>query len=120
LKQGVILFAHGSRDPQWARPFRKISEEVARRLPHAEVCLAYLELMRPTLREAVAAHAAAGVTSIRIVPLFLGPGAHVRDDLPRLVAELAREGLELRLEKPIGEQPAVIDAIAAFVARGVD
>lgn len=91
-------------------------------MPHAAVCVAYLELMRPTLPEAVAAHAAAGVKSIRIVPLFFGPGAHVREDLPRLVSELgaAHEDLELRLEKPIGEQPEVIDAIAQLIARGVN
>ena len=91
-------------------------------MPHAEVRVAYLELMRPSLAEAVATLAAAGLKSVRIVPLFFGTGGHVRKDLPRLVRELtaAHAGLELRLEKPIGEQPAVIDAIAELIARGVD
>lgn len=121
MKEGIVLFAHGSRDPEWARPFERISNEVARRLPDAVVCTAYLELMRPSLAEALAALAAAGAKSIRIVPLFFGPGGHVREDLPRLVSELgaAHRDLELLLEKPIGEQPAVIEAIAAAIAAGI-
>ena len=121
MKVGVVLFAHGSRDPEWARPFEKIAKELAPRLPHATVVLAYLELMRPTLAEAVAALSAAGAKSIRIVPVFFGQGGHVREDLPRLVSELGRAhgDLELVLEKPIGEDPAVIEAIAGAIAAGI-
>jgi sirohydrochlorin cobaltochelatase len=121
LKEGILLFAHGSRDPEWARPFERISKELSRKLPQAVVCTAYLELMRPSFDEAVAALAAAGVDSIRIVPLFLGPGGHVKEDLPRLVerAAAARPALEIRLEAPIGEQAAVIEAIAAAIAAGI-
>ena len=25
MKQGLVLFAHGSSDPQWARPFERIA-----------------------------------------------------------------------------------------------
>lgn len=118
MKQGIVLFAHGSRDPEWARPFERISAEVERRLPSAAVCVAYLEQMHPTLEEAVAAFAAAGVKSIRVVPLFFAPGGHVKEDLPRLVSRLAaaHRDLELRLEAPIGERPEVIAAIAHAIA----
>ena len=118
MKQGIVLFAHGSRDPEWARPFEAISSAVAHKLPGALVRLAYLEKMRPTLAEAVAGLAAAGVRSIRVVPVFLGAGGHVRDDLPNLVSGLAaaHPDVALLLENPIGEQPAVIDAIAQAIA----
>lgn len=119
MKEAIVLFAHGSRDPEWARPFERISAEVARRLPQASVCIAYLESMRPTLEEAVAALAAAGSKSIRVVPLFFAPGGHVKEDLPRLVSLLAaaHRDVELVLERPIGEQPEVIAAIAAAIVR---
>lgn len=118
MKQAVILFAHGSRDPEWARPFEAISRALARRLPDALVRVAYLEAMHPTLPEAVAA--LAGVQAIRVVPVFFAQGAHVKEDLPRLVSELqaAHPGLRITLAKPIGEEPAVIEAIAAAIARG--
>ena len=115
MKQGIVLVAHGSRDPEWSRPFERIAASLARRLPATAVGLAYLE-HGVSLEETVAALAARGIGSIRIVPIFLGHGGHVKEDLPRLVAQCARAGLQLRLEKPIGEQPEVIEAIAEAIA----
>lgn len=116
MKEGIVLFAHGSRDPQWAEPFEQICARL--RSTGFEVRLAYLESMRPDLGEAVAALALAGAHAIRIVPAFLGTGGHVKEDLPRLVAEAARAhpDVKLKLDKPIGEQPVVIDAIAQAIA----
>ena len=81
--------------------------------------LAYLEQMTPTLDEAIASLAHDGVTAIRVVPLFLGAGGHVKEDLPRLVsaARAAHPGLRLTLEDPIGERPDVVVAIADAIAR---
>jgi sirohydrochlorin cobaltochelatase len=118
---GIVLFAHGSRDPEWARPFEQLAASVAR-ATHQPVALAYLELMQPSLDEAISALLKQGMTSIRVVPVFLGQGGHVKDDLPRLVA-LARSAhprIAITLEPPIGEQPAVIDAIAAAITRSAD
>jgi sirohydrochlorin cobaltochelatase len=116
LKESIVLFAHGSRDPDWARPFQRISTELARGLPGTEIRLAYLEHMRPSLPEALAELAAAGVASVRVVPLFFGLGGHLRQDLPRLVAA-ADPRLKIVIDPPIGEQPAVIEAIAEAIAR---
>jgi sirohydrochlorin cobaltochelatase len=51
-----------------------------------------------------------------VIPLFLGAGGHVKEDLPKLVAQAKRPDLTLTLEKPIGEQPEVIDAIANAIS----
>ena len=117
-KDGIVLFAHGSRDPQWAQPFEKLASALAAKVP-AQVSLAYLELMQPSLADAIAALAAAGATSIRVVPVFLGQGGHTKEDLPKLVAaaRASHRGVEIALEAPIGEQASVIEAIAAAIAR---
>jgi sirohydrochlorin cobaltochelatase len=117
LKEGIVLFAHGSRAPAWSRPFRKIAAQLPKKFL---VRVAYLELMRPSLGEAVNSLAAAGVKRIRVVPLFLGTGGHVRSDLPRLAARArnAHPGLRLVVEKPIGEQSKVIRAIADAIVAG--
>jgi len=119
LSEGIVLFAHGSREREWARPFEALARAVSHNTK-AQVELAYLELMPPTLAEAIAALAAHGITSIRVVPVFLGRGGHISDDLPRLVAH-AREQhpqVAIRIDAPIGEQSAVIEAIAAAIAGG--
>lgn len=115
MKEGVVLLAHGSRDPEWSRPFERIAASLAQKLPAASVGLAYLE-HGPSLDETVTALVAKGVASIRVVPVFLGQGGHVKDDLPRLLNQVARPGLTLRLDKSIGEQPLVIEAIASAIS----
>jgi sirohydrochlorin cobaltochelatase len=118
LSAGIVLFAHGSRDREWARPFEQLAAQLSRKVA-GPVALAYLELMRPPLDEAVSLLVAKGCTSIRVIPVFLGQGGHVKEDLPRLVAQArsAHPNVAITLEPPIGEQPAVIDAIAVAITR---
>ncbi len=113
-----MLFAHGSRDPEWSRPFEQLALNVQKRLPAVAVTLGYLE-HGPSLDEAVAALAAKGALSIRVVPVFLGQGGHIKEDLPKLLAQVGAEhpGQKLILEKIIGEQPLVIEAIAGAIAQ---
>jgi sirohydrochlorin cobaltochelatase len=84
------------------------------------VAVAYLELMSPTLEDAIAALARESVNTIRVVPVFLGQGGHVKQDLPKLVtaAQKKHAALTIKLEPTIGEQPSVIEAIAAAIAGG--
>jgi sirohydrochlorin cobaltochelatase len=114
VTRAIVLFAHGARDPRWAEPFEAVAARVRAMLPDGRVALAFLELMTPTLAEAVERLAAEGATVIDIVPLFLGTGGHVRKDLPALVDALGRAhpGLALQLHPAIGEHAAVVEAMA--------
>ena len=116
MKSGIVLFAHGSRDRDWARPFQHLADTLRKNGP---VELAYLEFMQPSLAEAIA-KLARDVKTIRVVPVFLGQGGHVKEDLPKLVAAAQKKhaGVSIRLEPAIGEQSSVIEAIAAAIARG--
>ncbi|MDQ2733680.1 MAG: CbiX/SirB N-terminal domain-containing protein [Pseudomonadota bacterium] len=111
----MVLFAHGARDVRWAEPFVAIATKLRDAAPGLRVELAFLELMAPDLETAVGALVAAGSTRIDVVPLFLGTGGHLRSDLPPLIARArtAHSGLDIRLHPAIGENAAVIDAIAA-------
>ena len=110
---GILLIAHASRDAAWAAPFERLRERIARQGSVVE--LAYLERMTPVLADAARNLAQRGCSHAVVVPLFLGQGGHVREDLPRLVADAMRKHppLALRLSTPIGEDPQVLDAIAA-------
>jgi sirohydrochlorin cobaltochelatase len=112
---GLILFAHGARDPRWAAPFEAVAARVRVRSPSTEVRLAFLELMTPDLPSAGAELAAAGCAAVTVLPLFLGAGGHVRKDLPLILDGLraAHPAVQWSLEPPVGELPAVIDAMAA-------
>ena len=117
-QRALILFAHGARDPQWARPFQQLVTELGELLPGERIVLAFLELMQPSLADCAAALYAEGARNLRVVPLFLGAGGHLKTDLPKIVAQLKERYADLKftVEAPIGEQPEVIAAIARAIA----
>ena len=114
----IIMLAHGSRDAQWITPFEQIRAAVERRRPECAVALAYLEHSTPDFMGAVDDLVARGATFINVVPLFLGSGGHVRDDVPQLIerATLKHPRLKFDLKPFIGDDRSVLDAIAAYAA----
>jgi len=112
--QAVILFAHGSRDPLWHLPMQAVQERVARQHPQKPVTCAYLELSQPDLPTAVNDLVKLGATNIRVVPMFLGVGKHVRHDLPQMMAELEQQYPEVTFEcqSAVGEHPDLLDLLA--------
>ena len=118
-RSAIVLFAHGARDPGWARPFRQLVAELGERLPGERIVLAFLESMQPSLTDCAAALYADGVRSLRVVPVFFGAGGHLKEDLPKIAGKIRAQfaDLQVALEPPICEQPEVIAAIAAAIAR---
>ncbi len=114
MSAGLLLFAHGARDPNWAQPFEAVARLVREQRPGLPVSLAFLEFMSPSLAEAGADLARQGCTEVAVVPLFLGAGGHVRKDLPALLADLAalHPQVSWRLQPAIGERESVIRAMA--------
>ena len=113
-KRGVILFAHGSRDPLWRLPMEAVAAQVAATDPGVVVACAYLELTEPDLPSAARQLAARGVQQLTVVPLFLGVGKHVREDLPLLMSDLRQQhpGVEIVLQPSVGENPELIALLA--------
>ena len=119
MARGLILFAHGSREPGWAEPFEQLAARVRATAPEAQVRLAFLELMKPDLAGAAAQLVSAGVDAIRVVPIFLGQGGHLRRDLPLLIDGLRAQFPEAKFGYALaaGEDPEVLNAIAAYCVR---
>lgn len=114
MTSGIILLAHGSRDPQWRLPIEAVAAQIRQRQPAARVRCAYLELCAPTLPEAATDLIAGGARSLKVFPLFLGVGRHAREDLP-LLAEKIRAmypDVEVELLATAGESPALIALMA--------
>lgn len=116
---GVVLFAHGSRDPRWHLPIQAVEQHIACHQPEVRVCCAYLELSTPDLATAVQQLLAQGVTSITVVPMFLGTGKHAREDLPLLLEALRAQHPQLRLtaQPAIGEDPRMTALMATIATE---
>jgi sirohydrochlorin cobaltochelatase len=111
---GIVLFAHGSRDPLWHKPMEAVAAQIRLQEPQATVACAYLELSQPDLPTAVAELVTQGVQAVRIVPMFLGVGKHAREDLPVLVQALRTTypQLALSLQGAVGENPRLVELLA--------
>lgn len=112
--RGIILFAHGSRDPLWHLPMQAVARRVQQLDANAAVACAYLELTEPSLTACAADMIATGVQSLTIVPMFLGVGKHAREDLPQLIAALktSHPNVTFTLQAAIGEDERVLDLLA--------
>ena len=114
MNTGLILFAHGARDPRWAAPFEAVAAEVRQQRTQTRVQLAFLEFMHPNLPEAAAQLVQQGCQQIDVLPMFLGSGGHVRQDLPKLLDQVRANfpDVNVRLHPAIGEIASVTHAMA--------
>lgn len=121
-REALILFAHGSRDPGWAAPFERVAQRVsAGDVADTSVRLAYLEFASPTLPSAVAAAVAEGASRVRVLPLFMAAGAHLRRDLPALVAEARTRapGVQIDVLPAIGDDARLWDVVERIVLEAL-
>lgn len=113
----LILFAHGSRDPRWRKPFEQLASAMAEELGADRVRLAYMEFTAPTLFDVAEEAAYQGVKQMRLLPLFFSAGAHVAEDIPAQVAAVnkAHPSLDVEVLPPVGEHPRMVAALHAII-----
>jgi sirohydrochlorin cobaltochelatase len=113
-QQGIVLFAHGSRDPLWRLPIEAVAKQIQALSPQTQVMCAFLELTTPDLPTCVKTLSDSGLSHIAVVPMFLGVGKHVRHDLPEMMAELKEQhpSVVFDCQPAVGEHPDLLDLLA--------
>jgi len=116
-KTALILFAHGSRDPEWASPLQRVCASVRAQAPALRVELAFLEFIAPSLHESALSLVAEGVDRIVVLPMFIAQGGHLKRDLPLLLDELRAQHPQTSFEQAaaLGDADSIVQAIAAYV-----
>lgn len=119
--KAMILFGHGARDSRWREPFDCLVQLWQAQHPNTPVELAFLEMMQPSLEEAVSSLSLKGVTQITVVPVFFGQGGHLRNDFPVLLEACQQQypNITLSATPAVGEDLAVLQAIVDFGARAI-
>lgn len=99
--QGLILLAHGSRNPKVPDEMAVLVSGLAKQasvLNFKRVEAAFLELIDPRLDEIVGQYVAAGIQRIVVLPYFLMMGNHVERDIPKQIALLKSEYPEIEIQ----------------------
>lgn len=119
--KALILFGHGARDSRWREPFDRLVSLWRAQHPDVRVELAFLELMQPSLEEAITSLVNLGATDIVVVPVFFGQGGHLRNDFPVLLESCKKQfpAVHLSATPAVGEDAAVLQAIIDFGARAL-
>jgi sirohydrochlorin cobaltochelatase len=119
--KAIVLFGHGARDASWREPFDRLLSLWRARHPKVLVELAFLELMQPSLEEAISSLGTAGATEVVVVPVFFGQGGHLRNDFPVLLTACQDQfpGIKLSATPAVGEDAAVLQAIIDFGTRAL-
>ena len=114
MATGIILFAHGARDARWAEPLARLRAKVEATRPDVAVRAAFLDFMQPDLAGAAEELVAAGCTQLRVVPVFIAMGGHMREDVPRIVAGVRdrHPAVAIEVQEALGEHDTVLDRMA--------
>ncbi|WP_341729369.1 CbiX/SirB N-terminal domain-containing protein [Brooklawnia sp.] len=115
----LIIAAHGTRVPEGQQTCRALVERVQAMLPGTSVYDAYVELDTPTIADAVAtALRESHDKHVVVVPLMIGAGGHVHDDIPEGIdagRELAGSG-SVSYAGHLGADPLLRGAVRERIA----
>ena len=113
MTRAILLVDHGSRRAVANELLGQIAELLRDRTPSCVVEIAHMEIAAPSIGDGIAACKAAGAVEIVVLPYFLGTGRHTSETIPNLVAQAARAhpGVDIRIGKPLGSHPKLVDVI---------
>lgn len=111
--RALLLIAHGSRRAEANADLDFIADGVRARGTFDFVTTAYLELTEPTIAMGGDACITAGASEVTLLPYFLSPGVHVREDLLEAMRELQARypTVKFRLAEPLGRHPLLVEIV---------
>ncbi len=120
MSTAYLLVFHGSRYAVSAIAASRLAQMLTEKLPNPLVSTAALELAALPLHQTIVDFAqvaiAEGYQTIRIVPLFLSQGVHVREDIPAEIAQATKQlGTSIDLE--LGAYLGSYSKMAALLAQ---
>lgn len=111
-RRAYLLVDHGSRREEANAQLERTAEAMRKRVDEP-VLVAHLEIAPPDVGAGIDACVATGATEVVVLPYFLTPGRHSRDDIPAQArAAAARHpGVEVRVANPLGPDEKLVDLL---------
>lgn len=107
---GVIIVGHGTADPVGAEETRVVGRLVGALLPGVPVEVGFLEVIGPSIHDALATLAGHGCREAVAAPLLLFTAGHARRDIPEALAAGGRAaGIAARQAEALGVHPRIVE-----------
>ena len=94
----TILLFHGSTLEKANKTALDFTKTVKAKTNNPNLAAAFINFAKPELNELLDQIASKGFYSIRLIPLFVLPGAHISEDLPNALKSLYAKYPKLKVE----------------------
>lgn len=113
--KGIIILAHGSREPEVERCVNRIVKEFKSRSGITTVESAYLMSVEHCLEISVKRIISLGVSELFVIPLFLFDGTHMKHTIPNDLNRLAAiyPDISIKLGKTLCTDFRILDLLLA-------
>ncbi len=112
--EAIIILAHGSRNVQAAEEFLRLANLVQERLPSYRIEPVFFQFSENNLHQGLKKLTISGYKKVKIVPVFLFEGVHIKEDIPKVISEEKRNfpDLEISLSGTLWPDKRITDIIA--------
>ncbi len=112
--RAVIIIGHGSRQDEANETVRETARALSRLGGFGPVVPAFLKFGEPDFRSALEGLIVKGFYEIMVMPYFLYPGAHVREDIPQEICRVQKKHphVRIRLCRTLGFDEKIIEVVA--------
>jgi sirohydrochlorin cobaltochelatase len=127
---GILLCGHGSRDPATLDEFVSVVTSLRALLPDQDIDYGFLELTQPSIAEALAVMYQRGCRKISVLPGMLFAAAHVKHDIPQILAAFKKDhvdqdiapeiNLKITLARELGVCDNLINIASARITAALE
>ncbi len=114
----LVIAGHGTRDATGVAVCLALVDRVRTLLPGVRVEAGFVELTPPTIEGALSSVLDGEVASAVVVPLMIGSGGHVREDIPEAIeaGKLAHPGATVVYARHLGSPAPLVSAVRQRIA----
>ena len=118
MNSAILLIGHGSRDDDAVQEFYQLADGFRERFPDQIIATGFLELVAPSINDAVQALVDQGVTSILALPGMLMAGNHAKSDIPKeLERQRQKHGISIGYGEELGADDKMIAAARSRIEQ---
>jgi len=110
MQRAIIIIGHGSRSAEANAQFLAVVDLLKPSYPDDQVLAAYMEMVTPSLSEAMTTAVAHDARTILVVPCLLFHGKHVHADIPQVIQTFTatHPDITVRMGRAIGADPLLV------------